>query len=609
MTTSHCKGGGSVAAILIAIVMMVMMPVVAQAQVRVVTYNIAQLRGNQASLAGVLTELSNDDHNGQAHPASILVFQEVTQETFNALSLMLTPVYTAATYTNSNEDSYGGSQAVFYRSDAVFEVPSGHDGTYTGAGRRARRWQFRLTGFNDPFVDFYVYSGHLKAGTGQTNQEERVFGIENILDNMGEIPGAPHIILCGDFNFYSNAEPAYSTLLSYGSNQIVDPLGTDNWTGSSNASMHTQSPRAISDDGLAGGGLDDRFDFQVMTSNFFGSRGLKMIPGSLRAVGNDGNHYNEAINDGDNNYYPGNPARSNALANDLHNASDHLPVMVDYRIPASMTAAMFNSDFGTVITGGTLQLFVNVKNDSMPSYVGGGSDLQWYLDGTGEVGDAVGSGMLAPGSDEWVPFTITPSGSGSVSGSLLVKSDDAFVQGSPVVIPITGTVLQHADASFDSDFDSNFTVVSRSFQAESGVQTIEIPVWNHQWSSGQAALDLDAVENVDEPFQVGGILETGITTEAGSIEIELDTSGLAPGQYSDAMQLIASDEDISGAISQTLTFSIAVTIEESPSECAGDVDDSGQTNVEDLLQVLEGFGSSYDIDDLLTVIADWDCGL
>ena len=41
-------------------------------------------------------------------------------------------------------------------------------------------------------------------------------------------------------------------------------------------------------------------------------------------------HFDIAINDGDNFYYPDDVPRSNALADALHDASDHLPVAVDY---------------------------------------------------------------------------------------------------------------------------------------------------------------------------------------------------------------------------------------------------------------------------------------
>ena len=594
---------------LVIVALMAMISSSVDAQIRVINYNVAQLRGNQAALAAVLNEMSSDDHAGQAHPVSIMVFQEVTQDTFNALNSMLSPVYTAGTYTNTNEDSYGGARRSSIVPMWCSRFPSGHDGTFTGAGRRARRWQFRLTGFNDPFVDFYVYSGHLKAGTGDSNEDDRLFGAENIKENIEEISGDPHVIVCGDFNFYSNTEPAYQALLNYGTDQIVDPLGSGSWSGGDNASKHTQSPRVISDDGLASGGMDDRFDFQVHTTNMSGSRGLKIIAGSMRAVGNDGNHFNDAINDGNNSYFPGETARSNALANNLHDASDHIPVMADYRIPASLTAAMFNSDFGTIIAGGELELFVNVKNSCTPAYAGGGSDLAWYLSGDGGIDGVSGSGTLSPGEDQWTPFTIMPTGSGVVNGTLFIRSDDDFVQGSPAEIPISGTVLRHADASFSSGSDTNFTVISTTLAADSGVQTIEIPVWNNGWDSGQASLDLDAVIGIDSPFQLTGSLETGLTDSPGSIEIAIDTTGLASGQYSDAMQLKASDEDLPGSTDQTLSFSLSVTIEDAPVDCDGDVNGSGSTDVEDLLQVLDGFGSTFDIDDLLEVIADWDCGI
>ena len=91
---------------LVIVALMAMISSSVDAQIRVINYNVAQLRGNQAALAAVLNEMSSDDHAGQAHPVSIMVFQEVTQDTFNALNSMLSPVYTAGTYTNTNEDSY-----------------------------------------------------------------------------------------------------------------------------------------------------------------------------------------------------------------------------------------------------------------------------------------------------------------------------------------------------------------------------------------------------------------------------------------------------------------------------------------------------------------------
>ncbi|MEE2907919.1 MAG: endonuclease/exonuclease/phosphatase family protein [Planctomycetota bacterium] len=581
----------------------------AHAQLRVVNYNVAQLRGDETALANVLAELSNDDHAGPAAPVSILVFQEVTNSTFTVLQSILGSEYSAGTYTNSGEDNFGGAQAVFYRADTVVEVAAGHDGTYTGAGRRARRWQFRLVGYSDPVVDFYIYSGHLKAGTTSDSQDERVFGMENILSNITEIPAGSHVIVCGDFNFYSSNEPAYQTMLGHPSILIIDPLGTTNWTGSSGAPKHTQSPRTINAGGLASGGLDDRFDFHVTTENLADGEGLAMISSSTRAVGNDALHYNEAINEGTNNYYPGEASRSNALADDLHDASDHLPVAADYMIPAVMEASMFNSNFGTIITGGTVSLTVNVSNTCTPDYVGGGSGMAWYLDGTGTIEGVVGSGTLAAGDNTWSAFEISPEAGGTVGGDLLVRSDGDFVQGEPVTIPITGTVLRHSDGSFSETSDINWTVSSHVVQANSGLQTLEVQVWNHGWDAGQAALDLDGVSGVDGPFALAGGLVSDLTDEPATLQFTIDTTDLVPGTVSDAMQVLISDEDLTGATDQVLNLSLAVTVEDAPTGCDGDFDGSGQTDIKDLLTVLDGFGSLYTIDDVLTVIGDWGCGV
>ena len=113
---------------------------------------------------------------------------------------------------------------------------------------------------------------------------------------------------------------------------LVDPLGTDEWAGTDDASKHTQSPRKIRKGGLASGGMDDRFDFQFISSSLDDGKGLDIIEGSYHAMGNDGTHYDIAINDGDNSCFDGDTDRSNLLAQALHDASDHIPVVVDFEV-------------------------------------------------------------------------------------------------------------------------------------------------------------------------------------------------------------------------------------------------------------------------------------
>ena len=42
--------------------------------------------------------------------------------------------------------------------------------------------------------------------------------------------------------------------------------------------------------------------------------------------------------------------------------------------------------------------------------------------------------------------------------------------------------------------------------------------------------------------------------------------------------------------------------------CPGDFDNSGTTNVSDLLLVIANRDAPYDVTDLLSVITDWGCG-
>ena len=88
--------------------------------------------------------------------------------------------------------------------------------------------------------------------------------------------------------------------------------------------MHTQSPRTSSFGGGANGGMDDRFDWLFVSQSILDeTSSMYYVDGTYCAFGNDGNHFNDAINDGTNN------SVSAEMADALHDASDHLPVYMD----------------------------------------------------------------------------------------------------------------------------------------------------------------------------------------------------------------------------------------------------------------------------------------
>jgi endonuclease/exonuclease/phosphatase family metal-dependent hydrolase len=304
---------------------------ITHAQLRVVNYNIAKCIGDHDALDLVIDAISLDESAGEAIPVSIFMFQEVSQGKEKVLHQFLGETYSMGTYTNQGES--GGAQAMFYNSTQLKEVEDSHVDIFTGATRYADRWELKGIGEHKG-ISIWVYSMHLKASKGNENKELRNFGAAAILEDIATLPKGSHVIVGGDMNFYTVNEPAYQTFVEV----LIDPLGTDEWAGQDDATKHTQSPRKVRaakgtpGSGLIHGGLDDRFDFQLISESLQDGKGLDIIAGSYRAFGNDGKHYDIAINDGENNYFQGDVARSKILAEALHIASDHIPVIVDYDV-------------------------------------------------------------------------------------------------------------------------------------------------------------------------------------------------------------------------------------------------------------------------------------
>lgn len=174
-----------------------------------------------------------------------------------------------------------------------------------------------------------VFAVHLKAASGTTNEQARSQEVDSLRKVTNALPAGSDFVVCGDFNIYGSTEPAYQKLLQIQSgNQghLIDPLSLSGfWNNPSYAIHHTQSPRVRAFGGGATGGLDDRFDMILYSTAVQQPGGITAIPSSLRAFGNDGLHYNDSVN------RPPNTAVSSVVANALHNASDHLPVVMDFR--------------------------------------------------------------------------------------------------------------------------------------------------------------------------------------------------------------------------------------------------------------------------------------
>ena len=180
-----------------------------------------------------------------------------------------------------------------------------------------------------------IYAVHLKASSGTANEAQRAVEADSLRKVTNALPAGSNFIVCGDFNFYASSESAYQKLLAVqpaNEGHFIDPIvmsGT--WNNSAYAMYHTQSTRTRSFGGGSNGGVDDRFDMIMYSQAIQQAGGMNYVPNSCLPYGNDGLHYNDSINKQPNNSVPV------AVANALHNASDHLPIR-----------ATFTFEYGTV---------------------------------------------------------------------------------------------------------------------------------------------------------------------------------------------------------------------------------------------------------------------
>ncbi len=181
-----------------------------------------------------------------------------------------------------------------------------------------------------------IYSVHLKASNTAADETQRANEVANLRAVTDLQPAGQNFMVCGDFNIYRSGETAYQALVQNGSNangkfnDVLSMSGT--WNNSLYAPYHTQSPRTTSFGGGATGGMDDRFDMILFSNAIVQSGGYDIISNSYKAFGNDGFHFNAALNT------PPYGTYDSTLCAALHGASDHIPVVVKLKHSSSPVA-------------------------------------------------------------------------------------------------------------------------------------------------------------------------------------------------------------------------------------------------------------------------------
>ena len=280
---------------------------------RVMSYNTLNFDGTSrlTELETILSEVLPD----------ILITQEVSSESGSdaILSILNTAIggYSRADFVDDGDLN----NMIFYKTSVA--SLTGQD-EISATPRDISEYSLLIDGNPIRF-----YSCHLKSSDTADDEAERFSAVTNLRAHLNSLPSGTEFVIAGDMNFYTSSEDGYQKFIANEADNDGRALDlcteVGNWHNNSfYSSVHTQSPRATQFGGGAGGGMDDKFDFLFSSYDMNDGAGIDFSTGSFTSFGNDGNHYNIAVNDG------ANSAVSDLVADALHDASDHLPIYGDF---------------------------------------------------------------------------------------------------------------------------------------------------------------------------------------------------------------------------------------------------------------------------------------
>ena len=236
--------------------------------------------------------------------------------------------FSAAPYFENQSGGGNLQQALFYRND-MFVLENTE--IINTPVRDINKYTLLLNTANQDTnpIRIYAYVTHLKSSQGGANQQLRLSMVEAFVNDTQQLEEDAYVLFAGDFNIYTSTEPAYLEILDQTNNiAMADPINTPGaWNNNEDfTAVHTQSTRTSSSGfgGGAGGGLDDRFDFIMVSQNMMTGTNLNYKADSYKAYGNNGNCYNNDIND-----INCGGVYNQVIRDALYNMSDHLPVVME----------------------------------------------------------------------------------------------------------------------------------------------------------------------------------------------------------------------------------------------------------------------------------------
>jgi endonuclease/exonuclease/phosphatase family metal-dependent hydrolase len=449
-----------------------------EAQLRVVTYN-THFDGPFPGLGTVLQAIGETERNGIAKPIDVLLLQEQDGPTGDTQAIVniLNGIYGAGVYAHGNRlvgsTSSNDRQTIIYNTNTIQPLALSDEvlvGNTSSQPRQAIRYRLQPVGY-DSSAQFYAFNSHYKAGDDSASEAQRLVEANAIRNSADALPDNSHVIYSGDHNFYRSTDDAFERLTSAGDGQAIDPINRiGNWNNSpSFADVHTQAPCATGcPANFTVGGLDDRFDFQLLTAELLDNEGLSYIPGSYYAFGNNGSLpcCNSNINNAANTVtFPGVTSFTKSqILNALFTASDHLPVVADYQLPAVLNA-IASAVPATLNVGEAFSLSVTVSNAAGVLQSIGADELDYSITTTfnGALQNFSQFNQLdmAIGGANVYQITLDTSTAGEKSDVLTIASSSQAAQNALIQIPINYEVL--AAATLAGDFNDDGTVDARDY--------------------------------------------------------------------------------------------------------------------------------------------------
>ena len=532
----------------------------AVAQIRVVSWNTLDnptTSAEDADLATIATALAADARNGIAVRPSLFLLQEqqifASDATPDRIASTLNSVFGTTDYVADAIGTGRDRLAAVYDANALTLEDSALVPVGTRPGWRGR---FSVNGYDD--AEFYAYSVHFKADDNPSDFSRRLAEANTLRANADALPAGMPVIFAGDFNFQSG-EAAYDRMVQSGGNAAIDPLQTPSWSGPGFASLHTQSTRtSTAGVGGAGGGVDDRFDLQFVTASLLDGGGLSYIgptagiAGSVHsyhAFGNDGTTYNQAINDN-----PVGRSQTPAVLDALHDLSDHLPVVADFQLPASMRVEA-SADTVAALVGADASIDLTVSNDAPVSAPLGADALDYFGFVSGAASTTLGGTAAAASPGDTQTIGLNTAAAGSSTLSVFVQNLSPQGRNPDANLSIAVDVLNPGDASLAGDADLDTVAITlptamRTFAADAA----SVEVFNRSGAASGPTADL-VVADLTDLADSGGIGVDGI---AAGDRVAADTSravGLAAdagaaGSVSGVLRIDFSDPDLIGALTE-----------------------------------------------------------